>query len=290
MASESKTAVAAALAGNTALAVLKAIIAALTGSSAMLAETFHSVADTGNQVLLFLGMRLASRPPDEEHPFGHGKNVYFWAFVVSIMLFTLGGGFSIREAVQKLVEPGAHAIGISAYVVLGGAFVFETLSLAVAVRSARAIAHDTPLLRFVRQTRDPTVATVLLEDTAALLSIVIAASGLALLAVAIVLALESYSLLIGERATAGREAAIRARLAADPAVEDVASLHTMHLGPDAVLVVTRVQFDRTLKTPQIEDAVRRLEDAVRAVLPGATRRMIVIEPARRQAPAEERAA
>jgi cation diffusion facilitator family transporter len=134
----SKTAVAAALIGNGCLAVLKGIGAAVTGSAAMLAECFHSIADTGNQGLLFLGMRLADRPADRTHPFGHGKNVYFWAFVVSVMLFSLGGAFSIWEAIRKFLHPGEHTAAFGwTYGVLGGGFLFELISLGVAVRAVR---------------------------------------------------------------------------------------------------------------------------------------------------------
>jgi len=207
----------------------------------MLAETFHSLADTGNQMLLFVGMRLA------------------------------------------------------------GAFVFEAMSLGVALHSVAGERRGVPRLRFMRETRDPTLPTVLLEDSAALLSILVAAAGLGLarvteeprwdaaasaviglilIAVASFLAYENYSLLLGEPATADQENAIRARLAADPTVREVVSLSTMHLGPSALLISARVAFRPELTTLQIEDAVRRLEDAIRAVVPGTRRRMIVIEPAR----------
>jgi len=241
MASESKTAVVAALVGNAALVMLEGAIAATTGSAAMLAETVHSLADTGNQMLLFVGMRLA------------------------------------------------------------GAFVFEAMSLGVALHSVAGERRGVPRLRFMRETRDPTLPTVLLEDSAALLSILVAAAGLGLarvteeprwdaaasaviglilIAVASFLAYENYSLLLGEPATADHENAIRARLAADPTVREVVSLSTMHLGPSALLISARVAFRPELTTLQIEDAVRRLEDAIRAVVPGTRRRMIVIEPAR----------
>jgi|SRR2546422_1293387 len=304
MASESKTAVVAALAGNAALALLKGVTAAMTGSAAMLAETFHSLADTGNQILLFVGMRLSQRPPDRAHPFGYGMNTYFWAFVVSAMLFTLGGAFSIWEAVHKFIQPAEHAATPGAFFVLAGAFVFEAMSLGVALHSVHTERHGEPLLRFLREARDPTLPTVLLEDSAAMLSIVVAASGLALahvtgnprwdavasgaiglilIAVATFLAYENYSLLLGEPATAAQEKEIRARLRADPAVRDVVSLHTMHLGPTAVLVAARVWFRPELTARQIEEAVRRLEDAARTALPGTRRRLVLIEPARPEA-------
>ena len=301
MASESRTAVIAALVGNAALAVLKGATALVTGSAAMLAETFHSLADTGNQVLLFVGMRLSARPPDRERPFGYGMNTYFWAFVVSGMLFTIGGAFSLWEALRKFIEPAQHAASPAAFFVLAGAFVFEAMSLGVALHSFVSERHDVPLLRFMRESRDPTLPTVLLEDSAALLSILVAATGLTmahltgeprwdaaasaligliLIAVASFLAYQNYSLILGEPATAEREAAIRAQLVADPDVRDVLTLHTMHLGPAAVLVSARVWFRPELTARQIEDAVRRLEDAARTALPGASRRMIIIEPAR----------
>jgi cation diffusion facilitator family transporter len=298
---ESKTAVVAALAGNASLAVLKGISAAATGSAAMLAETFHSIADTGNQVLLLLGLRLAQRPADEAHRFGHGRNIYFWAFVVAVMLFTLGGAFAIWEAVQKLRHGGAHAPSIWSYVVLAGAFLFEAGSLTVALHSLREVKGDVPLGRFWRDNRDPTLTTVVLEDSAALLSLVVAAAGLLmsqltgraawdaaasaiigvlLILVALVLAFENYSLIIGESAPGDVQQRIARAIGTDASVARLVSLHTMHLAPDAVLVVARVKFRPDLRVSDIEASVERLEARI-APLAGAqtTRRMIVIEPA-----------
>src|SRR5262245_13266282 len=178
--SESKVAVVAALLGNAALVVLKAVSAAVTGSAAMLAETLHSIADTGNELLLLLGMRAAEQPPDEAHPFGHGKDVYFWGFVVSVMLFTVGGAFSLWEGGRKLFHAGAHVSSVWAYVILAGAFVFESASLTVAVRSLRRVQAGRSLREFWRETRDPTLLTVLLEDSAALVAVAVATGGLAL--------------------------------------------------------------------------------------------------------------
>jgi cation diffusion facilitator family transporter len=297
---ESKTAVIAALAGNTSLAVLKGISAAATGSAAMLAETFHSIADTGNQVLLLLGLRLAKRPPDDAHRFGHGRNVYFWAFVVAVMLFSLGGAFSIWEAINKFRQNGPHTSSVWSYVVLGGAFVFEAGSLAVALHALREAKGDVPLRRFWRDNRDPTLTTVVLEDSAALLSLVVAAAGIflsqatdnplwdagasaiigvLLIAVALLLAFENYSLIIGESAASEVEAAIAAAVRADPAVRQLVSLHTMHLGPQAVLVVVRVRFRADITISEVEAAVARLEERIAPLAgPETTRRMIAIEP------------
>jgi len=300
---ESKTAVMAALLGNAALAVMKGIAAASTGSAAMLAETLHSIADTGNQMLLFLGMRLSERPPDRTHGFGHGKDVYFWAFVVSVMLFSLGGAFSIWEGVQKLVRGGRHEGSVWwAYAVLAGGFVFESISLGVALHALRKAKGNQTMRRYWRDNRDPTLPTVVLEDTAALISLGAAATGIwlsqatgspvwdayasaligvLLVGVAIVLALENYSLLIGEAAPATVEAKIRRLVREDEDVTSVVDLRTMHMGPRDILVALGVQFRRPLTTPQIEAAIIRLQDAIRKALHGATSAsLILIEPTR----------
>jgi cation diffusion facilitator family transporter len=310
---ESKTAVMAALFGNAALAVMKGVAATSTGSAAMLAETFHSVADTGNQALLFLGMRLSKRPPDRIHGFGHGKDVYFWAFVVSLMLFSLGGAFSIWEGVHKLRGGGEH--GGSAwwsYAVLAAGFMFESVSLCVALRALRKAMGKKSLGGYWRDNRDPTLPTVVLEDTAALVSLGAAATGiwlsqvtgspvwdagasavigLLLVGVAVVLALENYSLLIGEAAPATVEAKIRRLVREDEDVVDVIDLRTMHMGPEDILVALGVKFRPSLTTAQIEAAVVRLQSVIRKALDGATNgSLILIEPTRAGAKQGDRAA
>jgi cation diffusion facilitator family transporter len=304
---ESRTAVVAAFLGNLALAVLKGVGATLTGSAAMLAETFHSIADTGNQILLFVGLRLGERPADHDHPFGHGKNVYFWSFVVSVLLFTVGGAFSIAEAVHKL-RSSAGAVSQSAlwtYGVLAGGFVFEAFSITVALRSLARVKGEATLREFWRDTRDPTLLTVILEDGGALLSLAIATTGITLdrvtgagvwdaaasaaigvvlLSIAVLLGVENHSLLIGEAAPRAVEDRIRRAAAADADVERVVELHTMHVGPRAILVVIAVQFRRHLTADQITDAVGRIERAVGRVVPKPTSgRLIVVEPARADA-------
>jgi len=298
---ESRTAVIAALAGNGALAVLKGAAAAVTGSAAMLAETFHSLADTGNEVLLLLGMRRAAKPPDEAHPFGHGKDIYFWSFVVSVMLFTLGGGWSIWEAIRHFLHPVERRAADWAYAVLGGAFVFEAASLAVALRTMWHQKGAQPFMDYWRESRDPTLLTVLLEDSAALVSLPIAAAGLwlaaatgngrwdaaasgligiGLLGVAVILAVESHSLLLGEKAPPRVERTIRAVVAAEPGVRGIRELHTMHLGPNRILIVLAVHFAPELGAPGVEDAVLRLQRQLGRALGDVTdERLIVIEPA-----------
>jgi cation diffusion facilitator family transporter len=303
---ESRAAVVAALLGNAALALLKGAAATFTGSAAMLAETFHSIADTGNQVLLLVGMRWARRPADGAHPFGHGKNVYFWSFVVAMLLFTIGGAFSLWEAVRHWLHPVSRTPTPWAFAVLAGSFVFESISLGVGLHGLRRAAGRRSLREYWRENRDPTLITVLFEDSAALVSLVIAAAGIwltevtgdgawdaaasgsigvLLLAVAIVLAAESHSLLVGERAPAWVERAIRTVVAADPEVAGLAELHTMSLGPRAVLVVMDVTFAGDLPGPEVAAAVERLQQRVIDRLDGLTnRRLVVVEPAPGPAP------
>ena len=280
---------------------MKGVAAGFTGSAAMLAETFHSIADTGNQVLLFLGLRLAKRPPDARHPFGHGRDVYFWAFVVAVMLFTVGGAFSIWEGVRRLLHPIQQASSAWTWAVLGGGFIFETVSFTIAFRSLSRVRAGRGLAEYWRDSRDPTLVTVLFEDAAALISLLLAATGLALshmtdnaiwdaaaslaigsvlLVVAGILALENYSLLLGEAAPPQLEREIRRLVQADAAVVGLRALRTMALGPHEFLVALDIVFARDLAAPEIEAAVRRLERAIIGALRGGTRRaLVVIEPA-----------
>jgi cation diffusion facilitator family transporter len=298
---ESGTAVVAALVGNGALAILKGASAAFTGSAAMLAETFHSIADTGNEALLLLGLRLARRPPDDDHPFGHGKDVYFWAFVVAIMLFTLGGAWSIWEAVRHYLHPIDKRASLWAYAVLGGGFLFESCSLGFALCSLSEARGDRPVRQYWQESRDPTLLTVLLEDSAALVSLSIAALGLwltgrtgngiwdaaasaligvLLLGVAVMLAAENYSLLIGETAPARVEQAIREVVRREGGVQGIRELHTMHLGPRRLLIVLGVQFACDLRAPDVASLVTRLQQKLVQALGDITdARLIVIEPA-----------
>jgi cation diffusion facilitator family transporter len=307
---ESRTAVTAALLGNAALAALKGTAAGFTGSAAMLAETFHSIADTGNQVLLLVGMRLARRPPDRAHPFGHGKNVYFWSFVVSMMLFTVGGAFSIWEAIRHYLHPVPRTPAMWAYAILAGSFVFESISLGVALHGVRTAAGSRPFREYWRENRDPTLITVLAEDSAALVSLVIAGAGLwlsqitgdgvwdaaasasiglLLLAVALVLAVESHSLLIGERAPVWVERAIRSVVAADRDVRAIRELYTMNLGPRRILIVLGVTFARDLTGEELAETIGQLQEHLIARLDGLTdRRLVVIEPATASPPASRR--
>jgi cation diffusion facilitator family transporter len=301
VAAESQQAVVAAFLGNLALTVLKGFAAAVSGSAAMLAETLHSIADTANEALLFLGMHLAKRPPDERHPLGHGRDSYFWAFVVSALLFSVGGCFAIREAMQTFLHPGPHGSYWLSYGVLAGAFVFESASFVVGLRSFVIEKGARSLRRHLRDLRDPTVLVVVLEDSAALLSILIATGGLMLaqwtghsvwdgvasgligillIAVAVFLALDTYSLLIGETASPEATALIRGVVAREDAALALTGLRTLHIGPEALFIALRVRFRDDLRTRDLEAAVVRLKNAIGTALAGVTRpQLIVIEPA-----------
>jgi cation diffusion facilitator family transporter len=252
-------------------------------------------------VLLFVGMRMARWPPDEDHPFGHGKNVYFWSFVVSVMLFTLGGAFSIWEGIRKVLHAGAAQPMRWAFFVLGGAVVFESISLTVAARSFLKRKGKRSLGEYIAENRDPTLLTVLLEDTSALISLGLAAAGLTLteltgrmfwdgaasiaiglllVVVAVMLAVENHSLLMGESAPPDVLARVVRAAREDPAVERVVGLRTMHLGPEAVLIVLQVGFRDTLGAADVESATERLRGKVAEAAGEADkRRLVVIEPA-----------
>lgn len=268
----------------------------------MLAEAIHSLADTGNQALLLLGGRRARRPADAEHPFGHSRERYFWAFVVAIVLFTMGGVFALFEGIEKVRTPHEVSdIGVAIAILLI-AIVLESFSLRTAWREARTlVGPDVPLWRFVRRAKAPEVPVVLLEDAAALCGLVAAlvalgitkatgdpvwdaigtiVIGALLVSVATVLAIEMKSLLIGESATPDRIRAIHDAIDSDPAVRSVIHLRTQHFGPEDLLVAAKVEFDDQMSYVELSDAIDRAEKRVRDVEPAA--RMLFIEPDVRQ--------
>lgn len=284
----SKTVVYAALAGNLAIAVTKFIAAYLTGSSAMLSEGIHSMVDTSNEVLLLYGMRRAARPPDLSHPLGHGRELYFWSFIVALLVFALGAGVSIYEGVQHILRPEPTGNHATAFVVLGLSFLFEGVSWRVAVKEFGRTKGELGWIAAMRRSKDPTTFTVLVEDTAALLGLVIAFAGIAageflempvldgvasvgiglvLAVTAAFLARESKGLLIGEEADPALQSDILAVAAADPAVAAANGVLTVQLGPRQVVAALSAEFDDRLSTSQIEAAVARLERAIRARRP-----------------------
>ena len=287
MQTESKTAIFAAIAGNLAIAATKLIAAFFTGSSAMLSEGIHSLVDTGNGGLLLFGMRRSLRPPDDNHPFGHGKEIYFWSLVVAILIFALGGGMSVNEGVTHLRHPQVHH-SIWNYVVLGFAIIFEGISFYFAFKAFRKEMSGGGVLKTIRASKDPTTFTVLFEDAAAMLGLIVAFFGIflghqlnnpyldgvasiiigAILAVvAGFLAYESKGLLIGEGVDPNVLANIRSLVKSDPAVAGIKKSLTMHFGPSEVLLTLDVRFKKHLKAEEIAAAVNRLEKNIRAKHP-----------------------
>jgi cation diffusion facilitator family transporter len=283
-----------ALAANLAITVAKFIAATVTGSSALLSEAIHSTADTGNELLLILGSKLSRKPADRVHPFGRGQEIYFWGLIVALVLFALGGGLSIYEGVQHILEPHEIVEPLWNYVVLGCAFVFEGASFLLAAKTMRRSArrHRKKFLEETHNSRNPEHFIVLFEDAAALLGIVVAFAGvfashalhlpvvdgaasivigLILTAAALVLAYECRSLLLGESADPEKVAAIESLVARDAAVDRVGHALTMYLGPDEILLNLEVDFKDDLSGSEIENAVERLETAIRTQHPDVRR-------------------
>jgi cation diffusion facilitator family transporter len=263
----------------------------------MLAESIHSAADTGNQALLLLGASRSERPADPAHPFGYGPARYFWAFVVAVVLFSLGGLFAIFEGIQKLRSPHAIDSPVWAFAVLGLSIVLESLSFRTGLREANPLRGSRSWWQFIRRTKNPELPVVLLEDFGALVGLAFAlagvtlaevlhqprfdalgslAIGVLLVGVAIVLAIEMASLLIGEAASPDDIATIANALTRAPSVRRLIHMRTQHLGPDDVLVAAKVEFDPSLSFAALASAIDRAEAEVRAVYPAA--RLIFIEP------------
>lgn len=282
----------AALAGNLAVAITKAAAASWTGSAAMLSEAIHSAVDTGNQGLLLLGLNRAARPADERHPFGHGMEYYFWAFVVALMIFTLGGAVSIYEGVARVVSPEPVAGIWVNFLVLGAAVVFEGGSLLVAWREFRRAHRDAALWTAIRGSKDPGIFAVLLEDATALSGLLIALLGLMLtlwfdapvfdglasigvgcllVGAAVMLGNETRSLLVGESASTPVIAGVREIMARDPRVARVVELLTMHLGPAEILLAMTVDFHDDLPRAELQAAVDDLTAQLMRDQPEITR-------------------
>ncbi|MET0313290.1 MAG: cation diffusion facilitator family transporter [Hansschlegelia sp.] len=282
----------AALAGNLAIAAVKFAAAMWTGSSAMLSEAIHSSVDTANQGLLLIGIKRAARPADAGHPFGHGMEIYFWAFVVALLIFALGGAVSIYQGVHKLFEPEPMEDAWVAFAVLGASVVIEALSFRVAWRELRSAYPDDGPWTAIRKSKDPSVFAVLCEDAAALVGLGIALVGVALayaldapvfdalgsIAIGLVLVLtagflsrETLSLITGESASPETREEVRAILAADDRVNSVTEALTMHLGPREVLLAASIDISDQLDGAAIEDAVRDLTAKIQAAHPEITR-------------------
>ncbi|MGB6910403.1 MAG: cation diffusion facilitator family transporter [Methyloceanibacter sp.] len=295
----------AALIGNTLIAFSKFAAAAITGSSAMLSEAVHSVVDTGNQGLLLLGMKRAERPADAAHPFGYGAEIFFWAFVVAILIFAVGAGISLFEGVYKLLNPHPIERAYVNYIVLGLAFVFEGVAWVIAYREFRRAERVKRPLRFfsaLQQSKDPTVFTVLFEDSAALLGLVAAFAGVAatdllglewadgvasivigaiLAGTAVLLAYETKGLLIGEAASRTVVRGIRDIVGDNPKILGINELRTLHLAPYEILLAISVDFADGLSSEAVEEAVSVLELKIKKRYPQVTRVFIEVQSKRR---------
>jgi cation diffusion facilitator family transporter len=288
----SKKVIYAALAGNSAIAIMKGVGSAYTGSSAMLSEAVHSLVDTGNQILLLHGLRRAKRPADERHPFGYGREIYFWAFVVAIMIFAVGSGVSIYEGVHKIQHPEPIRHAYINYGILSVAMVVEGAAWLLAFRAFSSTRGKRSLLDAVRASKDPSIFTILLEDSAAILGLMIAFGGiflsellempvldgvasvfigLILAGAAVLLAQETKALLIGESADPAIVEEIRQVLGAQSAIERVNEILSMHQGPEDILVNVSVEFRDGLALGEVERHTAAIEREIKARIPGARR-------------------
>ncbi len=286
-----KKVVYAAMIGNGLIAISKFVASFLTGSTAMLSEAVHSTADTVNQTLLVYGMKRAARPPTALHPLGYGPESYFWPFVVSLVIFALGGVFALYEGIHGFLvtehEVSGHSQLVN-YVVLGMAIVFEAVVFMVAIKEFNSKRGTVPFLKQFLRAKDPTVPVVLMEDAAALAGLLVALAavllteftgwfgwdalgsiliGVILCVVALLLAFETHSLLLGESVSIENRQKILDTVEKDPAVERVTQVITVHRSADDVLVALKVQFRNDLDIGKLEDIIDRVEDAVRAELP-----------------------
>ena len=287
----------AAMAANMGIALAKFVGFAFTRSSSMLAEGVHSVADTGNQLLLLLGHRRAQQAPTDEHPFGYGRERYFWGFVVSIVLFSLGSMFAIFEGVEKIIHPHPLESTGWAIAILLVAAVLEASSFRTAIHESNPLRDGASWPQFIRGSKAPELPVLLLEDSGALVGLLIALAalglatvtdnsvwdgagsvliGLLLGAISIVLATEMKSLLIGEAATDSDVAAIEAAIRGAEHVRGLIHLRTEHLGPEELLVAAKVDFDASLSFAELARTIDAVEVDIRAAVPAA--RLIYLEP------------
>jgi cation diffusion facilitator family transporter len=284
----SKKVVYAALAGNLTIAITKFVAAMITGSSAMLSEGVHSLVDTVNEVLLLYGMKRASRPADASHPFGYGRELYFWSFIVSLLVLALGAGVSLYEGVEHLLNPHPMTTPLINYLVLAASFAFEGASWWISLKAFRAGKGKLGYFQAFRRSKDPTVFTVLFEDSAALIGLLIALCGIAaaqlmhmprldgvasiaiggVLAISsLFLARETKGLLIGESAYPHIREGILRIAAEDPDIRSANGVLTVQMGPEQVVAALSAEFHDALTTTQIEACINRIEAAIKAAHP-----------------------
>lgn len=292
-----KKAIIAAMSANGGIAVAKFVGAAITGSASMLAEAVHSVADTCNQGLLLFGQRKAEQQADDLHQFGYGRNRYFYSFVVALVIFALGSLYALYEGVHKIQHPEELSQPIVAIAILGIAICLETYSFVTAIKESRPLKGDASWWRFIRNSRHPELPVVLLEDSGALIGLVLAfgaismamitgdpvwdgigtlSIGILLGVIAVILIVEMQSLLIGEGATAAQDKEIREQLVDDTRIDRVIHLRTQYLGPDELLVAAKISIVPGLDIAEIAAAIDAAEARVRGAVPIA--KIMYLEP------------
>ncbi len=298
---DSKKVIFAALAGNTMIAIMKFFAATMTGSSAMFSEAIHSVVDTGNQGLLLYGIRRAKKPADDTHPFGYGRELYFWSFVVAILIFSVGAGISIYEGVHKVQDPHPIANPLVNYIVLIAAMVFEGGSTYVALKEFNKSRGTMGWFDAVHHSKDPTLFTVLFEDTAAMIGLVVAligifaaemlnmpvldgaasiGIGIVLAGTAMALAYETKALLIGESASKEVVQGIERIVGTASDVHLINEMRTMHMGPNDILLALSLDFHNAVSAGSVEDTIYRLELQIKAEFPQIKRLFIEVQSAK----------
>jgi cation diffusion facilitator family transporter len=308
MAAESKIAIYAALAGNFAIAAVKFAAAYITGSSAMVSEAIHSLVDTGNEALLLLGISKSRKPPDEEHPFGHGREIYFWSFIVAEAIFAVGSGVSIYEGIRHLQHPLPPANPFWNYLVLGCAFTFESISWYFGWRAFRKIKLGYGPLEAIHRSKDPTMFIVVFEDTGALIGLVIAFCGVflgrlldnqyldgiaslligAMLALmSVFLAYETKGLLIGEGFDRDTIKQLREMISRDQAVAHYSRIQTLFFGPNDVMLTIEAKFRDELSSKEIRAAIARIKEAVKESHPEIKRIYFAAESVTKNEPEEK---
>jgi cation diffusion facilitator family transporter len=296
-ASGGKAAILAALLANLGIAATKIIAWALSGATSMLAEGVHSLADSGNQLLLLLGGKKAKKRADNKHPFGYGRERFVYAFVVSIILFSVGGVFSIYEGIHKLQHPEPLEVWWLPLIVLSIAIVLESFSLRTAVKESNPLRGTATWMQFIRHAKAPELPVLLLEDTAALLGLVFAFLGVGLtvitgnsvfdaigtlfigallIVVAIVLGLETKGLLVGEGATVEDVQSIEKAIISGGETDGIIHMKTLYLGPDELMVGAKLAFAPELRFGEVASAIDTIEKRIRDVVPAAV--VIYIEP------------
>lgn len=286
---ESKTSIYGALISNAVIAIIKFLAAFFTGSSAMVSEGIHSAVDTCNELLLLLGIKRSKQQPDEQHPFGYGQELYFWSLIVSILVFGLGGGLSIYEGVDHILHPHPMENALWNYIVLGSAFIFESISFYIAIRDfLKQPRHTGNFLKRLRSSKDPGFFIVIYEDAADLGGLIIAFAGvvlsayfnsplidgiasvligLVLLLIALMMISESHGLLIGESADLKLVQQAEELIRRDEDVDEVQTPLTMQLSPNEVLLALNLEFRKDLSGSQIVDSISRLREMIKDRFP-----------------------